>query len=247
MILAIMIGRSGSKGFKNKNIKKVFGKHLCEYPLIAAKKSKLINKIYVSTNCNIIKKISKNHKVKIINRPKKLTTDKVLGEKVFQHAYFEAKKDLGLNSKEIEFVVLLFANAATLTSEMINNGIKILRNDKSFDSAVSTSIYNMWSPIRARKLDKKTGCLKPFVPFKTFGNVKKLNCDRGSQGDVYYADMSVSVVRPYCLENMTNNLLPQKWMGKKIAPIFSVGGFDLDYDWQMPSLKFWLKNYAKKN
>ena len=107
-------------------------------------------------------------------------------------------------------------------------------------------IYNMWSPIRARKLDKKTGCLKPFVPFKTFGNVKKLNCDRGSQGDVYYADMSVSVVRPYCLENMTNNLLPQKWMGKKIAPIFSVGGFDLDYDWQMPSLKFWLKNYAKK-
>ena len=73
-------------------------------------------------------------------------------EKVFQHAYFEAKKDLGLNSNEIEFVVLLFANAATLTSEMINNGIKILRNDKSFDSAVSTSIYNMWSPMRSLKI-----------------------------------------------------------------------------------------------
>ena len=34
--------------------------------------------------------------------------------------------------------------------------------------------------------------------------------------------------------------------GKKIAPIFSVGGFDLDYDWQMPSLKFWLKIMQKK-
>lgn len=245
MILAIMIGRSGSKGFKNKNIKKVFGKHLCEYPLIAAKKSKLINKIYVSTNCNIIKKISKNHKVKIINRPKKLTTDKVLGEKVFQHAYFEAKKDLGLNSKEIEFVVLLFANAATLTSEMINNGIKILRNDKSFDSAVSTSIYNMWSPLRARKLDKKKFVLKPFVPFKTFGNPKTLNCDRDSQGDVYFADMSVNVVRPRCLENMSDGMLPQKWMGKKIAPIFSNAGFDIDYEWQLPQLKYWIKKNGK--
>ena len=247
MILAIMIGRSGSKGFKNKNIKKVFGKYLCEYPLMAAKKIKSIKKIYVSTNCNVIKKVSKKYKVNIIDRPKRLTTDKVLGEKVFQHAYFEAKKDLKLSSKDIELVVLLFANAATLTPEMINKGIKILRSHKKYDSAVSTSIYNMWSPIRARKLDKKTGCLKPFVPFKTFGKVDKLNCDRGSQGDVYYADMSVSVVRPYCLENMKNNLLPQKWMGKKIAPIFSIGGFDLDYDWQMPLLKFWLKNYGKKN
>jgi len=244
MILAIMIGRSGSKGFKNKNIKKIFGKYLCEYPLIAAKRSKTVKKIYVSTNCNVIKRISKRYKVKIIDRPKKLATDKVLGENVFQHAYFEAKKDLNLKTKQIELVVLLFANAATLTPQMIDKGVKILRSNKKFDSAVSTSIYNMWSPLRARKLDKKSGCLKPFVPFKVFGNTKTLNCDRGSQGDVYYADMSVSVVRPYCLENMENNLLPQKWMGKNIAPIFSVGGFDLDYDWQMPSLKFWLKNYG---
>ena len=42
---------------------------------------------------------------------------------------------------------------------------------------------------------------------------------------------------------MQNNLLPQKWMGKKIAPIFSEAGFDLDYQWQLPQLKFWLKKY----
>lgn len=55
--------------------------------------------------------------------------------------------------------------------------------------------------------------------------------DRDSQGDVYLADMSVSVVRPKCLENMKEGLLPQKWMGQKIAPIISNAGFDLDYDW----------------
>ena len=57
MIYALMIGRKGSKGFPNKNIKKVFGKSICEYPIIAAKKSKLIDKIFVSTDCENIKKI----------------------------------------------------------------------------------------------------------------------------------------------------------------------------------------------
>ena len=86
----------------------------------------------------------------------------------------------------------------------------------------------------------------PFVPFKSFGNPLKLNCDRDSQGNVYYADMSVSVVRPKCLENIDNGLLPQKWMGKKIAPIKSDAGFDLDFEWQVPQLKYWLKKIGNK-
>jgi hypothetical protein len=35
-------------------------------------------------------------------------------------------------------------------------------------------------------------------------------------------------------------------MGKKIAPIYSDAGFDLDFDWQLPLLKFWIKKYARK-
>ena len=46
MIIAIMIGRKGSRGFPGKNTYKVLGRALCEYPLIAAKKSKYIDKIY---------------------------------------------------------------------------------------------------------------------------------------------------------------------------------------------------------
>ena len=38
MIIALMIGRKGSSGFPNKNLLKIFNKHLCEYPIIAAKK-----------------------------------------------------------------------------------------------------------------------------------------------------------------------------------------------------------------
>ena len=103
----------------------------------------------------------------------------------------------------------------------------------------------MWSPLRARKL--KNNLLKPFVPFETFGNPKTLNCDRDSQGDVHYADMSVSIVRPRCLENLKTGLLPQKWMGKKIASIPSWGGCDVDYEWQLPMVEYWLKKHGYKN
>tara|TARA_Y100000590_G_scaffold18275_1_gene21779 strand:+ start:42988 stop:43725 length:738 start_codon:yes stop_codon:yes gene_type:complete len=240
MILALMIGRAGSKGFPKKNIKKVLGKKLCEYPLLACKKSKYINKIFVSTDCPIITRTIKKYNATLIKRPKKLANSKALGEDVFEHAYYEIKKNLNIKKEDIEFLVLLMANAPTITGKLIDKGINILRKNKKFDSAVTTSIYNMWSPIRARKLSKdKT--LKPFVPFETFGNPKTLNCDRDSQGNVHYADMSVSIVRPKCLENLKKGLLPQKWMGKKIASIPSSGGCDVDYEWQLPMVEYWLK------
>ena len=127
-----------------------------------------------------------------------------------------------------------------MTSKLIDYGIDILNKDSSFDSAVTTSVYNMWSPLRARKVDKN-GALKPFVPFETFGDPKTLNCDRDSQGNVHFADMSVSVVRPKCLEQLQNGLLPQKWMGQRIAPIPAEAGCDVDYEWQIPSVEYWLK------
>jgi CMP-N-acetylneuraminic acid synthetase len=244
MIVAILIGRKGSRGFPGKNTYKVFGKALCEYPLIAAKKSKFIEKIYVATDCDKIKKISSKYNVEFIDRPKKLNTNKALGDHVFEYAFKKVKEK---NIKKIELVVLLFANAPTINSKLIDQGIKSLKKNNDFDSAVTTSVYNMWSPLRARKM-VSDGSLKPFVNFAYFGNPKTLNCDRDSQGDVYFADMSVSIVRPKCLENLKNGLLPQKWMGKKIMPIKSWGGCDVDYKWQIPGVKYWLvsNGYKKK-
>ena len=246
MIIALMMGKKRSLGFPNKNIKKILGRRLCEFPLIACKNSKYVNKIFVSTDCPIIAKTSKKHGAVYIKRPKKLATSTALGDHVFEHGYFKIKKILNINEKKIEFIVLLMANAPTITGKIIDKGINILRKNKNFDSAVTTSVYNMWSPLRARKINNKN-LLDPFVPFKTFGNPKTLNCDRDSQGDVHYADMSVSIVRPRCLENLKTGLLPQKWMGKKIASIPSWGGCDVDYEWQLPMVEYWLKKHGYKN
>ncbi len=243
MILAIMIGRKGSKGFPNKNIKKIFGKSVCEYPIIAAKKSKKINKIFVSTDCNNIKKISKKYQVQFIPRPKNLNTDKALGDHVFLHCAKFLQKKYG----KIKFFVLLMANSPTLSSKILDQAIKKLERNKNADSIVSVSKYNMWSPIRARKIND-SGFLDPFIKFeKMFSKgLKNINCDRDSQGNVYFADMSFSIVRPKCFDNMKNNLLPQKWMGKKILPFENDYGLDIDFKWQMPQAEYWINKNVKR-
>ena len=137
-------------------------------------------------------------------------------------------------------VVLLFCNAATILAETIDNGVKVLQEHPDYDSAVTVSCYNMWSPLRARKIGAD-GLLHPFVPFEVFGDPATLNCDRDSQGDVWFADMGVSIVRSRCLEYLDQGMLPQKWMGRKIYPLKQWGGLDVDYEWQMPLVEYWLK------
>jgi hypothetical protein len=244
MIVALMMARESSKGFPGKNTYPVLGRPLIAYPLLAAKNAKTVDRIYVTTDSPKIKEIAKKYGAEIINRPSELATDAALGEDVFVHGYHFIKDALKREKKEeIELVVLLLGNAPTILAETIDEGVKVLRKNPEYDSAVTVSMYNMWSPLRARRIGSD-GLLHPFVPFEAFGDPKTMSCDRDSQGDVWFADMGVSVVRPRCLENIHAGLLPQKWMGQKIYPIKQWGGLDIDYEWQIPQAEIWLKKHG---
>lgn len=242
-IAALVLGRGGSRDFPGKNLHPVLGRPLMAYPLLAAKGSRHVSRLYVSTDSEEIMAVGRRYGADIIVRPPELCTKEALGEDAFAHGYRVICNRLAKHGETIELMVLLFANAATITGTLINHGIEKLRADPTLDSAVTVSRYNMWSPLRAR-MHGPDGCLHPFVPFETFGNPATLNCDRDSQGDVYFADMGVSVVRPRCLEHLDGGLLPQKWMGWRIAPIFSEGGCDVDYPWQLPGVEYWLRQHG---
>ena len=236
MIVALMLGREKSVGFPGKNIFPVLGRPLMIYPLLAAKAS-MVDEVYVSTDSEEIKRLSLKQGAQIIERPPELATKEALGEDAYAHGFYHISEVLG---KSVEMVVLLFCNAPTILGKAINEGIEALRDDPTLDSAVTVSSYNMWSPIRARKLDEE-GLLQSFVPFEAFGNLNALNCDRDSQGEVYFADMSVSIVRPRCLQDLNYGILPQRWMGRRIYPIKQWGGCDVDYEWQIPQVEYWLQ------
>jgi len=241
MIFALLLGRKGSKGFPGKNTMNVLGHPLSYYPMKAAIDCRDIDKVYISTDDDSLMELGRENRVEVIVRPAELCSDKALGEHAYVHGYEEIKRRN--EGKEIDLMVLLFCNAATITSQKIGEGIEVLRKNPEFDSAVSVSKYNMWSPLRARKVGED-GLLLPFIPFETFGDPKTLNCDRDSQGDVWFADMGVSIVRPRCLENLVDGLLPQKWMGQKIYPLKQWGGCDVDYEWQIPQVEYWLKKHG---
>ena len=246
MIAALLLGRKGSVGFPEKNIMPVLGRPLCVYPMLAAINSKHVDKLYISTDDEEIMAIGRNHDGAIIVRPAELCTKEALAENAFVHGYEVIKSELKAESskgkvEKLELLVLLFCNAVTIKAETIDEGIEVLRNNPSYDSAVTVSCYNMWSPLRARRICED-GLLQPFVPLETFGDPRTFNCDRDSQGNVWFADMSVSIVRPHCLDSLNNGLLPHKWMGRKIYPIKQWGGCDVDFEWQIPGVEFWLQH-----
>lgn len=241
MIVSIMMGRKGSKGFPGKNLCDIGGHPLCYYPMKAGLDCKMIDKSFISTDDEELKALAVQNGVEVIHRPQELCGDAALGEHVYVHAYEHIKNLYG----NIDIVVLLMCNAPLVTPKMISQGIEALQKDETLDSAVTVSKYNMWSPLRARKVDEN-GLLKPFVPFEAFGDPKTLNCDRDSQGDIWFADMGVSVVRAKNLEDLESGLLPQKWMGQNIYPIYNEAGLDVDYEWQIPQVEFWLKNISGK-
>ncbi|HIF02585.1 MAG TPA: cytidylyltransferase [Nitrospinaceae bacterium] len=239
MIVALMLGRDGSKGFPGKNTFPILGRPMMSYPLMAACSADQIDDVYVSTDSDEIREVALGYDAKIIDRPPELATKEALGEDAFVHGYRYICDQLG---ETPEMVVLLFCNAPTILAETIDAGIEVLLGNPELDSAVTVSAYNMWSPIRARKLDSD-GLLQPFIPFETFGDLKAVNCDRDSQGDVFFADMSVSIVRARCLEDLDYGVLPQRWMGQRIYPLKQWGGCDVDYAWQIPSVEYWLREH----
>ena len=240
MIVAILIGREGSTGYPGKNVTDVLGRPLVAWPLTAAKAVAEIERTYVSTDSPRIKAIAREYGARVIDRPAHLCTKEALGEHAYQHAHEVISAELAKEGTKPELYVLLMANAPTISPTQLRDGIAALRAHPEYDSAVTVSCYNMWSPLRARKIGTD-GLLHPFVPFETFGDPKTLNCDRDSQGDAWFADMGVSIVRPHNLDDLEAGLLPQKWMGQKIYPLKNEGGLDVDYGYQMAQAEYWLR------
>ena len=87
-----MIGRKGSVGFPRKNIYPVLGRPLCAYPLLAAKESKQVKRIFVSTDCPDITTIARDQSAELIERPPELAKERSIGGRCFCSRLLRNKK-----------------------------------------------------------------------------------------------------------------------------------------------------------
>lgn len=84
---AIIPARAGSKGIKNKNIHKLAGKPLIAYTIEAAKNSKYIKDIILSTDSDTIAGIGKSYGARVpFMRPRELASDTSRRNDVIFHA-----------------------------------------------------------------------------------------------------------------------------------------------------------------
>ena len=211
--LAVIIARKGSKGLKNKNILNLNGIPLVAYPIIAAKKSKFIDKVIVSTDSKIIKNIANHYKADIpFMRPKLLSGDKISSRAVVLHALNFFKK----KNESFDYVILLEPTSPLTNFKDINKAIKILVNDESYaDSLVSIGKSTSQHPIFQFVKNNKNILKKLFYKKINYLNRQELN-------DVYYLDGSLYIskvkkfikIKDFLSNNRTIGLLlPKiKWL-----------------------------------
>ncbi len=130
-IIAIIPARGGSKGVPKKNIKSFLGSPLILHSINYAKSSKLINEIYVTTDDKRIKEISLQAGVKVIDRPKKLSSDHATTESAIEHALTKIKN-------KPDYIVLLQPTSPNRPENSLNESLKKFHK-KKYDSMLSIS------------------------------------------------------------------------------------------------------------
>lgn len=243
MIYALMTGRGGSRSIKDKNIFPILGRPLLAYPILAAKHSKLIKEIYMTTDSKKLADVARQWGAKIIMRPPELGQDEKHAEAMV-HGY-EVIRDLERIDPKI--LVILMANCPTITPGIIDQGIQILLEDKDekIDSCVTVSKYNEFNPMRSRII--RNGFLEPAINPEYFikgGFLRNLSGhDRDGVGDFYFCDGAAWIVRSRCMD-LSCGTLPYRWIGRTVVPLIQEYGMDVDNERGLANAEFWLRTHG---
>ena len=229
-VLGLIPARSGSKGIKNKNIKKFVGKPLISYSIESLKKINSVDKIIVSTDSQKIADISKKYGAEVpFLRPKQYAKDSTPMIDVIKHSVDYLSKN---ESYVPDLILLLQPTSPIRDPKMILKSIKLLKNSKA------TSVISVGEVKTHPYLSffKNGTFLKPL--FSQFEE----NTIRQKRKSVYFPSGSFYVFK-------TSNLLNYHSMyGPRIIPfIIKQKEFNIDiddlFDWSIAEMFF--KKYFK--
>ena len=218
--LALIPARGGSKRIANKNIKSFVGKPVIGWTIEKAFKTKLFEKVIVSTDDKKIAEVSKNFGAEIaFPRPASISDDRSTVLEVVKHCIEELEK-LG---EHYDYIVLLYATAPLMDE---NDIIKATKDLGEQEFRVSVNEYSY--PIqRALRLERNE--IKMFEPL----NFKK----RSQDLEPFFHDAAQFIIGS-----------SQMWKTKTpfvdgvtrpfIVPKYRVQDIDNEDDWYEAELKF---------
>ena len=189
-IITIIPARSGSKRIPRKNIIPFLGKPLVEHSIEHAQKSRLVNRVIISTDDEEIAGIAAKCGAEVIKRPQDISGDKSSSETALLHVVDHLEKTEGYSP---DIVVFLQCTSPLRKNDDIDNAIKILINKKS-DSLFSVYRFNkyIWR--------LKNGSIIPV-------NYDYQNRWREQDFPIQYQENgSIYVFKPWVLKELKNRL-----------------------------------------
>lgn len=123
-----------------KNIIPLFGKPLVEHSIEHAQKSRLVNRVIISTDDEEIAGISTNCGAEVIKRPQDISGDKSSSETALIHVVDHLEKTEGYFP---DIIVFLQCTSPLRKDDDIDNAIKTLINKKA-DSLFSVFRFNKY-------------------------------------------------------------------------------------------------------
>lgn len=212
-VFAIIPARSGSKGVKDKNIKKLHGHSLLEWSINAAKKSKLIDRVFISTDSSQYAEIAKGYGAESpFLRPAAISGDTASDLDFIMHAIDEWQK---LDLKP-DYLVHIRPTTPIRDPSIIDQAISIFTNS-DFNSL--RSVHKM-SESSYKTLEINDGSLTPLA---LFGDKKTdSNAPRQTFPDTYQANGYVDVLDiKFIIKNKDIH-------GKRILPFITSIAHEID-------------------
>jgi len=135
--LCVIPARGGSKRIPGKNIKLFHGKPLIAHSIEVAKKSKLFNKIIVSTDSEKIAEVAEKYGAEVQMRPAHLADDHTGSIDVFEYVISR--------NPGFEYACMIYATAPFLQVKYLKEGYEKLKNSDSCYSFASTTYdFPIW-------------------------------------------------------------------------------------------------------
>jgi len=175
--VALIPARGGSKRIPRKNLASVGGKSLLGWTIHAAKNSKLLSHVLVSTDDTEISEAARAVGVDVPwLRPAALSADTTPTLDVVVHALDWAVKNL---HPKPEIAVLLEPTAPLRTGEQIDDAISLLMNSDADCVASVSELPHVFNPEEVLAIED--GSLRPYLPGRTMES-RRL---RNSQSSAY--------------------------------------------------------------
>ena len=155
-ILAIVPARGGSKGIPGKNMVDLNGKPLMQYTFDAAKESKYIDRILLSTDDEKFAEFGRSQGIEVEMRPEELATDTAVMKDVINY-HLDRLAEKGYTP---DIFILLQPTSPLRTAQHIDDALKLLIEDETADAIVSVmDMPHQYLPMKIMKMDD-SGALK---------------------------------------------------------------------------------------